>query len=374
VNPFKTSDHRLLRLLAAAGLLATVFFPAACSRSSSEETIQAEELPSITADQAVVASGTIRDELVIRGAVTTVPNRDVRISALVPGRVTSVLVAEGDAVREGQVIAELDARPLEDLRRQAAAAVNQARAALESAKANYERVGRLFEKGIAARKEVEDARTEMAAAEAAAEGTEAALHTADLQLERAKIVSPIAGQVVKRFVSVGEQVDGTAGEPVAEVANLDRVELAANVPAEYLAKVRTGMPVTVASATWPDRVFEGEIIALAPAVDPASNAALARIRLANPGQALKIGMFAEARVRITEHAGALTVPPSAVVRDERGAAVYVVKGDLAERTAVTTGIETAEAVEILTGLSVGQTVLVSSVHGLGDKAKLVKKS
>ena len=85
-------------------------------------------------------------------------------------------------------------------------------------------------------------------------------------------------------------------------------------------------------------------------------------------------MFAEARVRITEHAGALTVPPSAVVRDERGAAVYVVKGDLAERTAVTTGIETAEAVEILTGLSVGQTVLVSSVHGLGDKAKLVKKS
>jgi len=370
VNPFKTSD---LRLLAAAILLGAVLIPTACSKSSPDETVQAEELPSITADQAVVAVATIRDELAIRGAVTTVPNRDVRISALVPGRVTSVLVSEGDAVREGQVIAELDARPLEDQRRQAAAAVNQAHAALESAKANYDRVGRLFEKGIAARKEVEDARTEMAAAQASAESNEAALHTAELQLERTKIVSPIAGQVVKRFVSVGEQVDGTAGEPVAEVANLDTVELAANVPAEHLSKVRTGMTAAVSSPTWPDRIFQGEVIAIAPSVDPATNAALARIRLSNPGHALKIGMFGEARVGIAEHAGALTVPPPAVVRDERGAAVYVVKGDLAERTAVTTGIETPEAVEILTGLSAGQAVLVSSIHGLGDKAKLVKK-
>jgi membrane fusion protein (multidrug efflux system) len=129
----------------------------------------------------------------------------------------------------------------------------------------------------------------------------------------------------------------------------------------------------VSSATWPDRKFGGEIIALAPAVNPDSNAALARIRLANPGQALKIGMFAEARVCVAEHPRALTVPPAAIVRDERGAAVYVVKGDLAERTAVLTGIETPEAVEVLNGLTAGETVLISSVHGLGEKAKLVKK-
>jgi membrane fusion protein (multidrug efflux system) len=370
VNPFKTSS---LRFLAAVALLAAALVPAACSRSSSEETIDAEVLPTITAEQAPVALGTIRDELVVRGAVSALPNGDVRVSALVPGRVTAVLVAEGDAVREGQVIAELDARPIEDQRRQAAAAVGQAQAALQAAKANFDRVGRLFEKGIAARKEVEDARTEMAAAQAAADESEAALHTADLQVERTKIVSPIAGQVVKRFVSVGEQVDGTADQPVAEIANLDAVELAANVPAEYLSKVQPGMDVTVVCATWPGRAFEGKLIALAPAVDPESNSALARIRLANPGRALKIGMFAEARIRIAEHAGALTVPPSAIVRDERGAAVYVVKGDMAERTVVTTGIVTPEAVEILTGVNIGETVLISAVHGLGDKAKLTGK-
>ena len=371
MNPSKTNSYRAV--LAALGLAAALF-PAACARSASEETIEAEEIPTITAEQAVVGSGTVRDDLLVRGTITAVPNRDVRVSALVPGRVTSVLVAEGDSVREGQVIAEIDARPIEDQRRQAAAAVNHARSALESAKANLDRVGRLFEKGIAARKEVEDARTEMAAAQAAAEETEAALHTADVQLERTRIVSPISGQVVKRFVAVGEQVDGTAGEPIVEVANLDLVELAANVPAEYLARIGLEQSATVVSTTWPGREFEGRIIAIAPAVDPASNSSLARIRLANPGHALKIGLFAEARIHVAEHTGALTVPPSAIVRDERGAAVYVVKGDIAERTAVTTGIETAAAVEIVNGLAPGQTILVSSVHGLGEKARLAKKS
>ncbi len=370
MNPFKTSD---IRLLAAAALFAAAIFPASCSKPS-EETIQSEELPSIAAEQATVGLGTVRDELVVRGVITAVPNRDVRISALVPGRVTSVLVAEGDAVQEGQVVAELDARPLEDRRRQAAAAVDHARTALESAKANFDRVGRLFEKGIASRKEVEDSRTETAAAQAAVEEGEAALRTADLELERARIVSPISGRVVKRFVSVGEQVDGTSGEPVVEVAGLDTVELAANVPAEYLSRVRTGMSASVLSPTWPDRTFAGEVIALAPAVDPASNAALARIRIPNPAHELRIGMFVEARIIVAEHKGVVTVPPSSIVRDERGAAVFVVKGDLAERTAVTTGIETPDAVEVLTGLQAGETILTSSVHGLGDKAKLVKKS
>ena len=217
------------------------------------------------------------------------------------------------------MIAELDGRPLEDQRRQAAAAVNQARAALESAKANLERVGRLFEKGIAARKEVEDARHR--------NGRRPGRCGRDRSGPRGRPTSsssgrrsspPISGQVVKRFISVGEQVDGTAGEPVAEVANLDKVELAATVPAEVPGQGPDGDDRRGLQFDLADRVLEGEIIALAPAVDSASNAALARIRLANPGQALNIGMFGEARVRIAEHAGALIVPPSAVVRDERG--------------------------------------------------------
>jgi multidrug efflux pump subunit AcrA (membrane-fusion protein) len=107
-------------------------------------------------------------------------------------------------------------------------------------------------------------------------------------------------------------------------------------------------------------------------VDATTNAALARIRAANQGHALKVGMFAEAHVAVAEHANALVVPPSAIVRNTEGTTVYVLTGDTAQRTNVEVGLEQPDAAEILSGLKEGQTVLTSSVYGLGDKAKLAK--
>ena len=210
----------------------------------------------------------------------------------------------------------------------------------------------------------------MASADAAVEQAMAALSTADRQIERAQIRSPIAGQVVKRMVSVGEQVDGTAAQPVAEIANLDRVELAANVPADHLFLVKVGQLVSVSSDAYPDRMFKGTVLAISPAVDVATNAALVRIRISNADRLLKIGLFAEARVQTVQHVNALVVPPSALVRDDSGPAVYVVTADTAQRTPVTVGIEKGDAIEIVSGVQDGQTVLTSSVHGLGEKAKL----
>jgi membrane fusion protein (multidrug efflux system) len=344
-----------------------------CGRKGAEdEETKPVDIPTITADTATVARRTMLDELVVRGTIAAVPNEDVKVSALVAGRVNAVTVAEGDSVRQGQVIAELDRRPLEDQRRQAAAAVDQAKAQVENARLNLQRNQQLFERGIAAGKEVEDARAQMASAQSALEQATAALNTADRNIERASIRSPIAGQVVKRMVSVGEQVDGTAAQPIAEIANLDRVELAANVPSEYLSRIRVNQTAAVATDAYPGRSFKGSIIAIAPAVNAATNAALVRIRITNAERSLKVGMFAEARIALAEHVNALVVPPAALVRDQRGAAVYVVSGDTAQRTEVKVGLEKPDAVEILSGLRDGQVVLTSAVYGLGDKAKLAK--
>ena len=350
-------------------LLCALLLTACGAKGGDEEPVKAE-VPTIVAEVAKVARQTLTDELVVRGAIAAAPNDDVKVSALVAGRVEAVGVAEGDAVQNGQVIAELDRRPFEDQRRQTAAALEQARAQAENARLNLQRNQQLFERGISAGKEVEDARTLMALAQAAVEQAAASLNTADRNLERAHVRSPIAGRVVKRMVSVGEQVDGTAAQPIAEIANLDRAELAGNLQSEYLSRVKVGQTVSVTTDAYPGRTFAGGVLAIAPSVDPATNAALVRIRVTNGVGLLKVGLFAEARVRLGEHAGALVVAPSALVRDQRGTAVYVVSGDTAERTAVTVGIEHADAIEILTGLKEGQTVLTSSVYGLGEKAKL----
>jgi membrane fusion protein (multidrug efflux system) len=352
-------------------MLLFVWSSACTSKHPAEET-KAPEVPTISAETAKVARTTLTEELAIRGTVAAVPNEDVKVSALVAGRVNAVSVAEGDSVRQGQVIAELDRQPMDDQRRQAAAAAEQAKAQLENARLNLQRNQQLFERGIAAGKEVEDARAQMAAAQAAVDTASAALSTADRNVERAKVRSPIAGQVVKRMVSVGEQVDGTAAQPIAEIANLDRVELAANVPSEYLSRIKPGQAATLASDAFPGRRFAGSVLAIAPAVDTTTNAGLVRIRIVNADRALKVGMFAECRVALGERPNALTVPPSAVVKSDEGAAVYVLSGDTAQRTAVKVGLEQPTAIEILSGVKEGDTVLTSSVYGLGEQAKVTK--
>jgi len=166
-------------------------------------------------------------------------------------------------------------------------------------------------------------------------------------------------------------VDGTSAQPIAQIANTDRVELAANVPSEYLPRVKVGQIATLSTDASEPRAITGSVLAIAPAVDPATNAGLVRIRITNAGRALKIGMFAEAHVTLDQH-DALVVPPAALVRTAEAASVYVVTGDIAQRTDVKTGIEKPDAVEIVSGVAEGQTILVSSVYGLGEKARVAK--
>ena len=359
--------------LAGAVLLGIVISIDACGGKPAEEPApEAAEIPTISAETANVSRRTMLEEIIARGPIAPLPNADVKVSALVAGRVTAVSIAEGDSVREGQLIAQIDPRSLQDQRRQAAAAAQQATVQRENARLNLQRTEQMFQRGIAAGKEVEDARNEVATAEAAVEQTTANLDSVGLQLEQTRVLSPISGQVVKRMVSVGEQVDGTAAQPIAEIANLDQVEVAANVPADQIARIKVGQSAQVTTEAYPNRSFTGTVVAIAPSIDPITNAALARVRVANAGALLKVGMFAVARVEVGRHANALVVPVSALVRNEEGAALYVVNGDIAERTSVTVGLEQPDAVEILSGVTEGQTVLTSAVHGLGEKAKLAK--
>jgi len=361
------------RTLALAGMFAAVLLHG-CARSSDEgDTADDTIVPTITAEIGKVVRGTIADDLVVRGTVAALPNEDVKVSALVGGRVDAVTVAEGDSVRAGQVVARIDTRTTQDQQKQAEAARQQAVAQLENARLNLQRNEQLFTRGVAAGKEVEDARTAVAQAQAALDQATAALNSVGLQLDRAEVRSPIAGQVVKRMVSVGEQVDGTASQPIVEVANIERVELGANVPAEQLANIDVGDRVTITTDAYPERSFEGRIVAVAPAVDPATNTTLVRMRVENKDHLLKVGMFAEARVRLAEHTNALLVPVAALSRDEdSGAAVYIVNGDTATRTPVKTGLEEDGQVEVLSGVEEAQSILTTGVHGLGDSVKIAK--
>ncbi len=318
-----------------------------------------------------VTRETITATLAVSGNIAALPNRDVKVSSLVPGRIAEMLVTEGDSVRQGQPLARIEDRPLRDQIQQAEAAVAQARASLENARLSLQRNENLFQRGIAAGKELEDARTQVRVTEAALRQGEAALATARLQLSRAEIRSPLDGTVVKRFLSAGEQVDGSPAQALVEVANLGEVELFASVPAAYLHDVHPGQKLPISSDAFPGTTLTGRIVAISPAVDPATNVGLVRIRIVNQARLLRLGMFLSVRVPLITHPDALVVPPQAIYRDEKGQPrIYRVRGDTAEAVPVEPGIESQGRVELLSGAQAGETVVLSGAYGLPDHSRI----
>lgn len=322
-----------------------------------------------------VARADIQQVITLSGNVIALPNRDVKVSALVAGRIATLDVAEGDRVTKGEVMATLDDSTYQQQFQQSQAALVQADATLKNAQQNLTRNQTLFSRGIVAKMDLENAQTQLAVAKAAAQQAKAADQLARLQLDRTKIVSPLTGVVAKRFAGIGEQVDGTASQPIVEVADIAVLDFAGNLPASYLGKIHAGEVLPVTSDALPGKTFSGRVVGIAPAVDPSTNVGGVRIRIANPGAVLKLGMYLTAQVQVETHKNALIVPSEAVYRDEDGKPqVYIVAGDTAKAADVTLGIESNGKTEILDGVKDGDTIVHTGGYGLGDTTKIKVKS
>lgn len=334
----------------------------ACHKKAEDDE---EEAPDVAAanvqvEVATVQQGEVRQVVPASGTLSALPDRDVKISALVPGRVDQLLVVEGDAVTQGQILARLDSSTLEDQ-------AKQAKAVLDNAKQNEEREKKLFERGISAGKEVEDAHKDFVSAEAA-------YNTASVQLSRTIIRSPIAGTVVKRFVSVGEQVDGTAADPIVEVANFDPVELVANLPTSFLAAVHENQSAEIKTDAYPNVSFSGNVISIFPSVDPTTGSATIRIRIPNPNHQLKGGMFSTATIVANTHPNALYIPAAALLTNNDAAHVFVVGGNSkAQERKIEIGWRDGNKVEVLKGLNKDETVVTTGSYGLADGMTVTAK-
>ncbi len=358
--------------------LALLLMPSCSKKSAGDEDAGGDEAAAnVVAEVTVtrVQRADIQSTLSVSGTISALPNQDVRVSSLVPGRVAHMLVAEGDHISEGQALAKIDDRPIHDQVRQAQAAVDQARANVENAELSLQRNQKLLDRGIAAQKDFEDARTQAAVNRALLNQAEAALSLAQLNLTRTDVRSPLTGMVVKRLLSAGEQVDGTAAQPIFEVANTSEVELYGNVSALYLEKIRVGQALSISTDAFPGKVFQSHIVAISPAVDPATNVGLVRIRIVNGAGRLRLGMFITAQVPLETHRNTLVATLQAVYRDSDGnPEIYRVDGEKAEAVPVTLGLETKDRVELLSGAQEGETIILGGGYGLPAHAKIKVKS
>jgi RND family efflux transporter MFP subunit len=317
---------------------------------------------------APVAAATLADVVELRGTVSPLPDKDAIIASQVAGRLTQVLVREGDRVAQGQPLARVDDGPLIDDAHAAEAVVAKARAELKNAQATQARVQRVFEHGIAARQEVEDATARAEAAAAAESESSAAMKRTQRQVERALVRSPLAGVVVHVLRRPGELVDGTAATSVVEVADPSRLELTTDATANDLVRARVGQTATITVAALAGASWNGVVSAVSPAVERATGLGVVRIALDLTGSARPpIGVLGTARLEVSARRATVVVP-TAAVRTGPDAGVEVVlcgPDGHAHVRAIGRGVTAAATVEA-PGLAVGESVAIEPVVGLVD--------
>ncbi len=187
---------------------------------------------------------------------------------------------------------------------------------------------------------------------------------AGLKFANAEVTSTIDGVVKSVLTEVGATVS-PAG-PLFQIVDLDTVEAAVDVPEKRLGRIREGLPVELSVLSYPNRVFHGTVSRLSPVLDPVSRTLEVRVRIDNPAQALKPGMFAEARLLLRQEQQIVRVPLAALVDRPEGQVAFVVREGRARQVAVRTAFVQEDTAAVDSGISAGEQVVVVGQQNLND--------
>jgi membrane fusion protein (multidrug efflux system) len=326
------------------------------------------------------------------------PAAGARLASPVAGVLALASCAEGDRVEKGALLFQLDVRAAAAEEQKAGAAEATASAALvrlravaDYAEREQERTKRLHQDGLASEKDLRDAELRALSAkndliEARAKAAEAHAGLAAAQTQRGLlgIRAPISGTVVRIYVNPGEAVDINPSTTLADIVDLDRLVVAATLPAAELASLKLGQPVELyvaenardaAVAARADEVkvpgYRGALGFIGLQVDPRTDTVPVRV-LVPPEARLRPGQYLRLRIAVEEHAGCLAVPvESAVAGPDGGMVVAVVEGDKATQKPVQVGLREGALLEVRgEGLTEGTRVVAAGAYGLPKETKV----
>lgn len=202
--------------------------------------------------------------LAAEGRVVAYPGAEVSLAAERTGRLTQMRVREGQRVRRGELIAEIDGAELRAARDEAAARLREAEAELRLADLNRDRRRQLRAEGVVAALELDQAERDLDTTRARLETARAELQRYEAQLAKTRVVAPISGTVTLRAADAGEMVD--VGRPIVTLADLDRLRVEGEADEADAALLTVGAPVTIEVPGRPDQQWRGRVEELADTV------------------------------------------------------------------------------------------------------------
>lgn len=286
--------------------------------------------------------------------------QEATLYAKVPGYLKTISVDKGDAVKEGDLLAELEApEMLADLARYKAEA--------EVTEIEYKRVGDAAKKApdLVMPQTVDQAKGKYEMARANLKRIE------DL-LAYAKITAPFSGIITKRWVDPGAFIpaatSGSAAKSAVVVTLMDfsRVRIDVAIPQTEVPLVRTELPAVVTVEELPGKAFAGKITRFAYALDDMTKTMAAEVELPNPDGALRPGMFASVKIALQKKADALLVPAEALIIEKKKSFVFRVVDGKAKKVPVKTGFDDGINVEIVEGLAPHDPVILAGKQAVAD--------
>ncbi len=300
---------------------------------------------------------------------------EAKLSFKVSGTLQRLLVKVGDKVRQGQVIAVLDARDYDLQVQRAEATLARAKASARSASADYSRVRALYENRNASRNDLDQARAAAESSRAEVASSTKDVEIASLQLGYTRLSAPATCYVASVPVEVNENVQ--AGGIVMEVVCGSRLEVEVSIPEVFIARVKKGSAVTATFDAIPGIQFPSIVTEVGVASGRTGTTFPVTVQLQQRVPGFRSGLAAEVTFRFEGRKGQarILVPPVAVGEDREGRFVFVfeeIEGGMGmvHRKPVTVGELTAEGLEILDGLVDGERVVTAGVRRLHDGRKV----
>jgi RND family efflux transporter MFP subunit len=338
-------------------LILTALGITGCTTSAKDDASMKINSAPILVTAVDVTKDALNQKIALTGTIQA--DKEVKVVSETSGKVIRLSVKIGDRIGKGSPIALVD-NTLQN------ASFSAAKAKYYKAKKDLERYESLYKEKNLSESDLEMAKLNLHA-------SEAELAAAQKQLDNTRITSPLNGYVADRYIEEGAVVD--PGKEIATVVDLSTLKLRINFNEIDAYRVKTGDRVTVYTDVYPGEQFTGKISAIGYKADEARNFPV-EITLPNSSKnPLRAGLTARIEI-IPSQANTLIIPRTALSSNFKKPTIFVLNGQKADAREIVTGRENNDFVEVVSGLNLGEKVIVKGINNLkpGSPVQLVKNN